>query len=100
MIVIIDTQDPTPPTFITKKCCPKFSPVWSHFTLYAKKAGGHYSGACNFCEFKISTATVSSLKERLANVCKNVPEAVKLEYLKKRAGDIKEPVSVVALDKK
>jgi hypothetical protein len=30
----------------------------------------------------------------------NVPEAVKLEYLKKRAGDIEEPVSVIALDKK
>ena len=96
----MNTQNPTPPTFITKKCGPKFSPVWSHFTPCAKKAGGHYSGACNFCEFKISTATVSSLEEHLANVCMNVPEAIRLEYLKKRAGNIEEPVSVIATDKK
>ena len=78
----------------------EFSSIWSHFTPCAKKAGSHYSGAYNFYEFKISTATVSSLEEHLANVCMNVPEAIRLEYLKKRVGNIEEPVSVIAIDKK
>ncbi|CAG8617524.1 12303_t:CDS:2, partial [Funneliformis caledonium] len=77
-------------TPIIKKCDSKFFPVWSHFTSYAKKAGDYYNGACNFCEFKISTATVSSFEEHLTNVCLKVSEDVRLEYLKKRADDIED----------
>ncbi len=99
----LPTQSLTSLTTIPKqkKHDPKFSPVWSHFTPYVKKAGNHYSATCNYYKCKIQTASVSNLEEHLTNIYTKILEGVKLKYFKKRVSFSEgESVSIVTLSKK